>query len=94
MKNTRKGNSRTDPGSPSTVCPWTNQKNPGEAAIQKDGLVWENHVSDLKGWDSEPAARYGIMAIPMNFLIDGSGIIVAKGLRGEYLEDKLKEMVK
>jgi len=37
---------------------------------------------------------YGVQAIPMNFLIDGDGIIVAKGLRGEYLEAKLKELVK
>jgi thiol-disulfide isomerase/thioredoxin len=63
-------------------------------AIESDGLVWESHVSDLKGWKSVPAAQYGVMAIPANFLIDGSGIIVAKGLRGEYLDDKLKELLK
>lgn len=64
------------------------------AAIEKDGLRWESHVSDLKGWESVPAAKYGVMGIPMNFLIDGNGIIVAKGLRGEYLDNKLKELVK
>lgn len=63
-------------------------------AIQKDGLEWESHVSDLKGWQSVPAAMYGVMGIPMNFLIDGEGIIVAKGLRGEYLDNKLKELLK
>jgi len=61
-------------------------------AIERDGLIWETHVSDLKGSGSVPAAMYGVMAIPMNFLIDGDGIIVAKGLRGEYLENKLKEL--
>ncbi len=61
-------------------------------AIEKDGLVWDSHVSDLKGWKSVPAAMYGVMAIPMNFLINGDGIIVAKGLKGEYLEEKLKEL--
>ncbi len=64
------------------------------AAIEKDGLEWESHVSDLKGWKSVPAAMYGVMGIPMNFLIDGNGIIVAKGLRGEYLDNKLKEYLK
>ncbi len=64
------------------------------AAIQKDGLEWEYHVSDLKGWQSAPAAIYGVMAIPSNFLIDGDGIIVAKGLRGQYLDNKLKELLK
>ncbi|MCK5136569.1 MAG: TlpA family protein disulfide reductase [Bacteroidales bacterium] len=63
-------------------------------AIEKDGLEWESHVSDLKGWQSVPAAMYGVMGIPMNFLIDGDGIIVAKGLRGEYLDAKLKELLK
>jgi thiol-disulfide isomerase/thioredoxin len=64
------------------------------AAIEKDGLVWESHVSDLKYWQSVPAAQYGVMTIPANFLIDGDGIIVAKGLRGEYLDNKLKELIK
>ena len=64
------------------------------AAIEQDGLEWPNHVSDLKGPGSVPAAMYGVMAIPMNFLIDGDGIIVAKNLRGEYLESKLKELLK
>jgi thiol-disulfide isomerase/thioredoxin len=64
------------------------------AAIRQDGLEWESHVSDLKGWQSVPAAMYGVMGIPMNFLIDGDGIIVAKGLRGEYLVTKLKELQK
>ena len=64
------------------------------AAIEKDKLEWDSHVSDLKGWQSVPAAMYGVMGIPMNFLIDGDGIIVAKGLRGEYLDNKLKELLK
>lgn len=63
-------------------------------AIEKDGLIWEYHVSDLKGWQSVPAAMYGVMAIPMNFLLDGDGIIVTKNLRGEYLESKLKELLR
>ena len=71
-----------------------NSKQDWVSAIEKDGLIWENHVSDLKGWQSVPAAMYGVMAIPMNFLLDGDGIIVARGLRSEYLENKLKELVK
>lgn len=63
-------------------------------AIEKDGLEWKYHVSDLKWWQSVPAAMYGVMGIPMNFLIDGDGIIVAKGLRGQYLENKMKELLR
>ena len=51
-------------------------------------------MSDLKHWKSVPAAQYGVMTIPANFLIDGKGIIVAKDLRGEFLDNKLKELLK
>ncbi len=64
------------------------------AAIEKDGLVWESHVSDLKYWQSVPAAKYGVMTIPANFLIDANGIILAKNLKGEALDNKLKELLK
>jgi peroxiredoxin len=61
-------------------------------AIKKDGLNW-TQVSDLKGWKSDAAALYGIKGIPMNYLIDKNGIIVAKGLRGKELEKKLLEIL-
>jgi len=64
------------------------------AAIETDSLVWESHVSDLKYWQSAPAAQYGVMSIPANFLIDGSGVILAKNLKGENLGNKLKEFLK
>ena len=64
------------------------------AAIEADGLAWESHVSDLKGWQSVAAAQYGVQGIPMNFLIDGKGIIVAKGLRGQYLDQELEKLLK
>jgi len=64
------------------------------AAIEKDGLEWPYHVSDLLGWKSVPAAMYHVTGIPMNFLIDGKGIIIARGLRGEYLNAKLAELQK
>ncbi len=64
------------------------------AAIEKDSLVWEAHVSDLQFWQSAAAAQYGVMEIPASFLIDGNGIILAKDLKGEYLDKKLKELLK
>lgn len=63
-------------------------------AIKDDNLSWENHVSDLKYWQSEPAALYQVRGIPMNFLINGDGIIVAKGLRGAELDEALASMLK
>ncbi|MFD2554953.1 TlpA disulfide reductase family protein [Sphingobacterium tabacisoli] len=61
-------------------------------AIEKDGLPW-HHVSELKGWNSEVTAMYGIKAIPQNFLIDPNGKIIAKNLHGGELERKLSELL-
>lgn len=61
-------------------------------AIQKDNLSWPNHVSDLKGWSSAAAKLYGVNSIPCTFLIDKDGRIIAKGLRGDELGQKLKQI--
>lgn len=65
-----------------------------EAAIKKDGLDWKHHVSDLKKWDNEAAAMYGVSSIPMSFLVDPNGVIVAKNLRGIELHRQLDKYVK
>lgn len=61
-------------------------------AIEKDGLKW-NHVSDLQQWNNAVAQLYHIQSIPQNFLIDPSGKIIAKDLRGVDLEKKLCELL-
>jgi peroxiredoxin len=61
-------------------------------AIEADGLTW-TQLSDLKGWKNEVAVAYDIQSIPANFLIDPSGKIIAKNLRGEELQTKLKELL-
>ncbi len=64
------------------------------AAIEKDSLEWDTHVSDLKGRQSAPAVEYEVRSIPINFLIDGDGIILAVGERGSALDEKLKGFLK
>ena len=54
--------------------------------IKEDNLYWENHLSDLKGWNCVPASEYGVAFIPQNFLINNEGKIVAKNLNGEELK--------
>ena len=54
-------------------------------AMTNDKLFWEYHVSDLKGWQSDGAAIYGVRSIPQTFIVDGNGIIIAKNLKGEDL---------
>lgn len=65
-----------------------------KAAIEKDHLVWKNHVSDLKFWQSPVVRLYNFDAIPTNVLIDKKGKIIAKNLRGAELEKKLEEVFK
>lgn len=60
-------------------------------AIHKDNLTW-TQVSDLKFWNSETVKKYGVHQIPQNFLLDPSGKIIAKNLRGEDLDTKLAEL--
>lgn len=63
------------------------------AAIEKDGLPW-TQVSDLNFWDNKVARLYNIRSIPQNFLIDPSGKIIAKNLRGKALEEALASFIK
>lgn len=61
-------------------------------AIKDDGLIWPNHVSDLKGWTSSGGATYGVSSIPATVLVDRSGKVIARNLRGPQLEQALKEL--
>lgn len=63
------------------------------AAIEKDGLKWTN-VSDLNSWQNQAAQLYGIRAIPQNFLIDPTGKIIARDLRGNKLSEVIASLIK
>ncbi len=60
-------------------------------AIKEDKLMW-NNVLDLKDGESIVAPKYGVKAIPTNFLVNGDGVLIAKDLRGENLLEKLREI--
>jgi len=62
-----------------------------EKAVEKDGITWIQ-VSDLEGVDSPVATKYGVYATPTTFLIDSTGIVIGKDLRGEELELRIKEL--
>jgi thiol-disulfide isomerase/thioredoxin len=59
--------------------------------IDDDKLEWV-HVSDLQYWNSIVVPVYNIKGIPMNYLLDKEGKIIAHNLRGEQLGTKLKEI--
>lgn len=62
-------------------------------AIKADGLSW-TQLSDLKYWNNSVAQIYKIQSIPANMLIDPTGRIVGKNLRGAELDEMLKSIFK
>jgi peroxiredoxin len=66
------------------------EKSDWTKAIKDDKLTW-THVSDLKWWNSAAAKLYAVNSIPANFLLDETGKIIGKNLRGEELYKKVSE---
>lgn len=60
------------------------------AAIAQDNLTWKGHVSDLKKWNNEAAATYGVQSIPKTFLIDKDGKIAAIDPRFNLEQELIK----
>jgi hypothetical protein len=47
----------------------------------------------LKFWDEPIAAQYKVQSIPATFILDASGNVVAKDLRGDELRAKILELL-
>lgn len=62
-------------------------------AVESDKLPW-TQVSDVKGFQTEVAVRFGITAIPQNVLLDPEGKVIAKDLRGEDVNAKIASFIK
>ena len=62
------------------------------AAIAKQKLPW-TQVSDLKYWKSPVVADYMLQSVPLNFLIDKNGIILAKNIHGNALNEMVKSIL-
>lgn len=65
---------------------WTN-------ALNQYQMPWI-HLSDVKGFNSIVNELYHVPAIPKTLLLDKTGKIIAKDLRGPALEKKLEELLK
>ncbi|OCB73331.1 alkyl hydroperoxide reductase [Flavobacterium piscis] len=61
-------------------------------AIARQKLTW-TQVSDLKYWQSPVVGDYMLQSVPLNFLVDKNGIILAKNIHGKALEDMLKSLL-
>jgi peroxiredoxin len=69
------------------------EKDAWKKAIKDDHLDW-TQVSDLKYWNSKAVDTFKFGGIPFNILVDPDGKIIAQELRGDGLEEKLKEVLK
>ena len=61
-------------------------------AITADKLTWPQ-VSNLKYWNDPVAKKYNVTSIPATFILDATGKIVARDLRGEELKAKVIELL-
>jgi thiol-disulfide isomerase/thioredoxin len=52
--------------------------------LKDQNMTWPEYF-DGQHWDNKLAVKYGIDAIPDNFLLDGNGKIIGKDLRGDDL---------
>lgn len=62
-------------------------------AVQEQALPWIS-VSDLRGRATTALGTYNVQKIPTNFLFDKEGTIVARDIRGEELEKKLRQLTR
>ena len=67
------------------------EKEPWVEAITAWEMPWI-HLSDLQYWKTVASDVYNVNSIPDNLLIDPEGTVVARGLRGSALEEKLAEI--
>jgi thiol-disulfide isomerase/thioredoxin len=68
-------------------------RNAWTAAIIKDKLTWTQVATLTKEEGDNMRKLYGIQSIPMNYLIDPQGKVIATYLRGEALIKKLEEIL-
>ncbi|WP_072315895.1 TlpA disulfide reductase family protein [Sinomicrobium oceani] len=57
-------------------------------ALQEEDMQWPNLIDD-----GTMSGEFKVRAIPATFLVDEKGTIIAENLRGEALDEKLKELL-
>jgi thiol-disulfide isomerase/thioredoxin len=57
--------------------------------VSKENIPWKSLI-DVRAWDSLVIEKYNVDALPSNFLVNPEGIVVAKNLTPEELEEFLK----
>jgi peroxiredoxin len=64
-----------------------------KAAIGQDGLIWKTHFSDNMA-GGVASSTFDVSYIPKTYLLDKSGKIAAKDLRGSALDAEIQKLIK
>lgn len=59
----------------------------------KLGITWPQ-MSDLQGWENAAAQHFNVTSIPHTIVVDQSGKILRRGLRGQQLASFIAEQLK
>ena len=62
------------------------------AFTQQNGMPWAQYFDGL-GWENKLAKLYGVQSIPMSYLLNQHGVIVAKEVRGQNLPTTVAMML-
>ena len=68
------------------------EQNAWQQATDAMGVKWPQ-MSDLKGWENAIAQHFQVNSIPHTIVVDQSGKILRRGLRGEALEAFIAEQL-
>ena len=60
--------------------------------IKSNQIAWPQYF-DGKWWNNDVAVRYGIKSIPTTILVDKSGKIRFKSVRGKQLENAVQQLL-
>lgn len=70
-----------------------NDPQPATAFLKQNPFPWV-HLYDQGGLDSNLAVSYGILTLPLNVVVDGTGKVVKTGVHWTELDGVLEELVK
>jgi thiol-disulfide isomerase/thioredoxin len=60
--------------------------------VKSNSIAWPQYF-DGKWWNNDVAVRYGVKSIPTTILVDRSGKIRYKSLRGKQLENAVQQLL-
>ncbi len=70
------------------------KKKDWKKASKEDGIPWKANTIDKKGWDSNYAFIYGVSKLPLDFLLDENGKVLAIDFTANELDQMLSAMLK